>query len=362
TEQTTWRDGRSASVDVTGPASATYLSRTLTTQRPRTARIELAGGEGARIWLNGKVVGDFPPAPAAPAKPKPSSDDAKPFDPENFDPENFDPAMFENFDPSQFRRGRTSSKPRELRIGLRKGENHLVVKLTGKGSSPSSSRRGSSSSASSSMARRRRSSGTSFTFELVAEGDDVLNYETMLAVRGRASDGPTPTEASAEKSEKPAKPEKKKQLTPAERRAKVAREWYRTRIDVAGRVLADELRKLEREKSEFERTLPSALVMEELDEPRTTRLFVRGDYRNPGEEVPVGTPSMLPPMPKDLPRNRLGLAKWLVSDANPLTARVTVNRAWQQFFGRGLVSTAEDFGIRGAPPSHPQLLDWLATE
>jgi hypothetical protein len=102
--------------------------------------------------------------------------------------------------------------------------------------------------------------------------------------------------------------------------------------------------------------------MEELDEPRPTHVFVRGDYRNKGERVDVGTPSILPPMPADLPTNRLGLAKWLVSGRHPLTARVTVNRAWQQFFGLGIVRTPEDFGIRGAPPSHPQLLDWLATE
>ncbi|MFN3242623.1 MAG: DUF1553 domain-containing protein [Planctomycetota bacterium] len=369
TEQTKWRDGSRATVPVTGPASATYLSRTLTTRQPRTARIELSGGEGAKVWLNGKVVGDFAPSPTPATPPKPQTGSPMAFDPADFDPEtfdfaNFDPAMFENFDPSQLRRSRSTSKPRELRIGLRKGENHLVVKLTGKGSSPSSSRRGGGSSTSPSpMSRRSRSSGTSFTFEIVPEGDDVLNYETMLAVRGRAGDAPSKAaEASVSKPDGDKADKKSKQLTPVERRAKVAREWYRTRIDVAGRVLADELRKLEREKGELERTLPSALVMEELDEPRKTRVFVRGDYRNPGEEVEVGTPSMLPPMPKDLPKNRLGLARWLMSGDHPLTARVTVNRAWQQFFGRGIVSTAEDFGIRGAQPSHPQLLDWLATE
>jgi len=365
TEQTKWRNGSRATVSVTGPASASYVSRTLTTKKPRTARIELSGGEGAKIWLNGKVVGDFAPVPTPATKPKPQSGSPMAFDPANFDPENFDfanfdPAMFENFDPSMFRRGRSSSKPRELRIGLRKGENHLVIKLTGKGSTSSSSRRGGSSSMSS--MRRGRSSGTSFTFEIVPEGDDVLNYETMLAVRERASDKPSKAVAAAANKDAKKPKKKKKQLTPAERRAKVSREWYRTRIDVAGRVLADELRKLEREKSELERKLPSALVMEELEEPRKTRVFVRGDYRNPGEEVAVDTPSMLPPMPKDLPKNRLGLARWLMSGDHPLTARVTVNRAWQQFFGRGIVSTAEDFGIRGAQPSHPQLLDWLATE
>ncbi|MGC6488000.1 MAG: PSD1 and planctomycete cytochrome C domain-containing protein, partial [Planctomycetota bacterium] len=363
-EQTSWRDGRRASVSSSGPASVTYLSRTLTTARPRTARVTLAGGDGAKLWLNGELLEDFPPAPTTDAKPakKPQGGqgfDPQNFDPADFDPDNFDPAMFENFDPSKLRRGSASSKPRELRIGLRAGENHLVVKLTHKGSASSGSRRGGGSS--SSMSRRGRSSGPSFTFDLTAEGEDVLDYETLLAVRARADDPAPAREARPAGSAAPANAAKQPR-TPAERRAKVTRDWYRTRVDVAGRVLAEELRELEQQKDALERKMPSALVMEELDAPRKTRIFVRGDYRNPGAEVEVGTPSMLPPMPKDLPKNRLGLARWLVSGDHPLTARVTVNRAWQQFFGRGIVSTAGDFGIRGAQPSHPQLLDWLASE
>jgi hypothetical protein len=355
-EKTSWRDGDRASLTTEGPASSSYVSRTLTTARPRTARIELSGGDAAKVWLNGKVVGDFPPTPEAAPKPEAKSGESSEF-------AGFDPAAVGEFDPSKFRSRRPRAKPRELRIGLRAGENHLVVKITGKGSSSSSRR---SSSSSSQMSRRSRSSGLSFTFEVTPEGEDVLDLETLLAVRARSGDpAPSAVEASAGAAphqKKTPKKKKRSELNPAERRAEVAREWYRTRIDVAGRVLAGELRDLEREKDELERKLPSALVMEELDEPRKTRVFHRGDYRNPREEVAVGTPTMLPPMPKELPRNRLGLARWLVSGDHPLTARVTVNRAWQQFFGRGIVGTADDFGIRGAQPSHPALLDWLAVE
>jgi hypothetical protein len=104
------------------------------------------------------------------------------------------------------------------------------------------------------------------------------------------------------------------------------------------------------------------MVMLELEKPRDTFVLGRGDYRNHGEKVSPGVPASLPPMPKSLPANRLGLAKWLVDPSHPLTARVVVNRFWQSYFGTGLVKTAEDFGSQGEPPSHPELLDWLATE
>jgi mono/diheme cytochrome c family protein len=104
------------------------------------------------------------------------------------------------------------------------------------------------------------------------------------------------------------------------------------------------------------------MVMDDLKKRRETFVLTRGTYNKPTVKVTAGTPSFLPPLPKDAPRNRLALAKWLVSPSHPLTARVTVNRMWQQFFGVGIVKTAEDFGTQGESPSHPQLLDWLATE
>jgi hypothetical protein len=105
-------------------------------------------------------------------------------------------------------------------------------------------------------------------------------------------------------------------------------------------------------------------IMRELPEgkKRTTRIHIRGNFLNQGKEVTPGVPALFPPLPKDQPPNRLALARWLVDPANPLTARVTVNRYWEQIFGVGLVETPDDFGIRGKLPTHPELLDWLATE
>ncbi len=113
---------------------------------------------------------------------------------------------------------------------------------------------------------------------------------------------------------------------------------------------------------EVDLEIPTALIMRERSEPRQTHVLVRGAYDQPGEPVTARTPLSLPPMEADWPRNRLGLAKWLIHPNHPLTARVTVNRLWQRLFGKGLVATPENFGTRGALPTHPQLLDWLAVE
>ncbi len=121
----------------------------------------------------------------------------------------------------------------------------------------------------------------------------------------------------------------------------------------------DELKK---QTDELDKEIPATLVSQELAEPRPAFVMKRGQYDQPGEPVTRDVPAVLPPFPADAPRNRLGLAQWLVSDDNPLSARVAVNRFWQRYFGVGLVKTSEDFGNQGEQPSHPELLDWLAVE
>ena len=128
------------------------------------------------------------------------------------------------------------------------------------------------------------------------------------------------------------------------------------------RALNDRVEGLKKQIAAAENEIPTALVMDEMKEARPTFVLQRGAYDKPGERVTAATPAALPALGADEPRNRLGLARWLVDPANPLTARVTVNRLWQSVFGTGLVRTAEDFGSQGESPSHPELLDWLATE
>ncbi|MCP4171436.1 MAG: DUF1553 domain-containing protein [Fuerstiella sp.] len=106
----------------------------------------------------------------------------------------------------------------------------------------------------------------------------------------------------------------------------------------------------------------TTLVFREKKEPKPAHMLARGEYDRKGEQVPRAVPTVLPVMPQGAPNNRLGLARWLTARNHPLTSRVTVNRIWQQFFGTGLVKTAEDFGSQGEAPTHPLLLDWLCAE
>ena len=110
----------------------------------------------------------------------------------------------------------------------------------------------------------------------------------------------------------------------------------------------------------FRDSIPTTLVMQEMPQPRITHVLLRGQYDQPGDAVRPGIPTAISTWPDDAPPNRLGFAHWLVANDNPLTARVAVNRLWKQCFGEGLVRTMNDFGTQGEPPTHPELLDWLA--
>ncbi len=140
------------------------------------------------------------------------------------------------------------------------------------------------------------------------------------------------------------------------------REHYGRLVSERGRAMHEALARARDAREEIARAIPTTLVLEELPEPRETHVLIRGSFLNRGARVAPGTPAVLHPFPEDAPRNRLGLARWLVDPRNPLTARVEANRLWAALFGEGLVRTPDDFGTRGDRPSHPGLLDWLATE
>jgi len=137
-------------------------------------------------------------------------------------------------------------------------------------------------------------------------------------------------------------------------------DYFLARIDEPSVKLAAELKKLRDEENDFINGIQEIMAMGDLPAPRPTYVLKRGEYDKHGDIVEPGTPESILPFDARLPRNRLGLAQWLIDPRNPLTSRVLVNRAWQQFFGRGLVVTAENLGVQGALPSHPELLDWLA--
>jgi hypothetical protein len=139
-------------------------------------------------------------------------------------------------------------------------------------------------------------------------------------------------------------------------------DWWLASFDEPYKATTADLAKLEGEYADIRKRGAVAHVMHEKNEMAKAHVLDRGEYDKRKEEVQAGTPAILPAFPSDLPRNRLGLAKWLLLQDHPLTARVTVNRFWQEVFGTGLVRSAGDFGITGELPSHPELLDWLAVE
>jgi hypothetical protein len=147
---------------------------------------------------------------------------------------------------------------------------------------------------------------------------------------------------------------------------RLIRDYFIERVYAKSRPVFDPLLAqidgLTKQRSDLDASIPSTMVMADMASQRETYVLIRGAYDKKGQKVTAGVPAVFPPLPKDAPANRLGLARWLVDPVHPLTARVTVNRFWQQLFGRGIVKTSEDFGAQGMWPSHPELLDWLAVE
>ncbi|NBX60207.1 MAG: DUF1553 domain-containing protein, partial [Opitutaceae bacterium] len=151
-----------------------------------------------------------------------------------------------------------------------------------------------------------------------------------------------------------------KKLTAAQRAGLF--DYFISLIDAPSRTATQALRAVREEQNALTTPIPEAMVMHELPQPKPAHILIRGAYDSPGDAVTADTPRALPPFPKQVPRNRLGLAQWLTAPANPLLARVTVNRIWQMMFGTGIVGTPDNFGLQGTPPTHPELLDWLAQD
>ncbi len=145
-----------------------------------------------------------------------------------------------------------------------------------------------------------------------------------------------------------------------EAKKKIAEAYLQS--DKAYRSASDRLKRAREDLKKIDADAVKVMVMEDMAETRKTFMLKTGLYNQPGEEVSAAVPDFLFDMPDDAPRNRLGLARWLTDPQHPLMARVTVNRFWAEFFGRGLVKTAENFGAQGEKPTHPELLDWLAVE
>jgi Protein of unknown function (DUF1553)/Protein of unknown function (DUF1549)/Planctomycete cytochrome C len=138
--------------------------------------------------------------------------------------------------------------------------------------------------------------------------------------------------------------------------------FFRANVDSPLKQAEAAVAALKQQQNKIMAASPNVMVMRELPQPRDAFVLIRGEYDKRGDKVTAGLPAALPPLSNGAPMNRLGLAKWLVDPSHPLTSRVWINRAWERFFGTGIVKTSENFGSQAEFPSHPELLDWLAAE
>jgi len=334
-EKLTWQEKRdwrmNGSVRLTGRTSAWYLHRTFAPTEARDVVLRHSGLDGLKIWIDGVVV--FEKAPVAPTEEEDEEQKSGPGGDE--DDEGMDFGGFEREEVAEFE---------TFTFRLEPGEHEFVAKVV-------TSR-----------------TGARGTLQFLPLGRDVMPYEVQSALASRAADEAAIASGEARgATDEPISDfsfdddDSAKLSTPEARRTWV-REWFRRQVSEEGRARWDELTALRQEKSAMERKLPSVMVMADREQPRETHVLLRGNYNTKGQRVEAGVPSVLPPLPEGASNDRVGLAHWIASESNPLTARVAVNRFWQQHFGRPLVSTPGDFGTRGALPSHPELLDWLAAE
>ncbi len=147
-----------------------------------------------------------------------------------------------------------------------------------------------------------------------------------------------------------------------EKRTKTQQRELFSAFRLSSPTFADANKRMDEEMDKWPSATSSLVLLQRTEDPRETHIFKRGDFHNPAALVTADVPTVLHPIAKDQPMNRLAFAKWIADKKNPVTPRVMANRMWQEYFGRGLVTTAEDLGTQGERPSHPELLDWLATE
>ena len=209
--------------------------------------------------------------------------------------------------------------------------------------------------------------------EVPNENEDVIALEQELEEASAELERYLDAKGGAAAKWEEALSEEAKEKLPRNVRAALNKPWDKRSLDQKRAVYAafdkdDEGFKSRNDKvTQLEKKQPrpiTTMVMQELDKPRETHLLIKGDFTRPGEVVTPGVPTALHPLetPEQKPPNRLDLARWVVDPKNPLLARVLVNRVWQQYFGKGLVETENDFGTQGIPATHPELLDWLAIE